>query len=112
MTGRWQKRSPFVPNVAEKVAAKGEDNCPEQAAKQVVENKLSIVHCPHTGDKGGEGADNRYKTSQYHRFAAVLRIETLSLLQIFPFEQPVILLKNAWADQIANPIINRVANTH
>src|SRR3989344_2054810 len=94
--------------VAEKVAAKKKQRHPKSAAHNVVINELGVVHLADTGDEGGKCPHDRHETSQDNRRPTVFIIKGLRFMEIFLLQQSVVALKNLRADEVTDPIVDRI----
>ena len=96
-------------NIAEIIAAPGKDDGPNNAAGDVVKNETPVSHASDAGHKGGKGADNRDEAGEENGLAAVLFVEFIGLIKIFPFKKKAFfLIKDAGAEKFSQGVINRI----
>src|SRR5262249_59250265 len=96
-------------DVAEEVAAEDEQPDPGDSADDVVGDEACIRHAADAGDEGCEGTNDRHEARDDDRLAAVLFVELVRALEILAFQKSDVLLKDARADQMPNPVVDGVA---
>lgn len=95
--------------IAKEVTCKGEEGCPDETAKDVVEDETAVIHGAYPCHKRGKGADNWHKAGQHNRFTTMFFIKSLGTFQILLFKETVILLKHFWANRMAYPVVGGIA---
>ena len=96
-------------DVAEEISGDHAEGNPENGSADAEGQEARIVHGADTGHEGCEGAEDRHEAGDDDRDSAVLFIEGMSLVQIFPLEPARILLKNLRADETTNPVVGRIS---
>ena len=73
--------------ITEKITAEDKERYPNKSADKVVSDKMFILHLADPRHKGGEGSNNRNKSSKDNRFPAVFFIEIMSAVKMFLFKK-------------------------
>ncbi len=92
-------------NITKEITGKGEDIYPENITNNTEHKEPAIFHGTHTGNKGSKGADNGHKTCNNQGFTSMLLIKGMCIIQVFSFDQAVILFINLGSQEPANEII-------
>src|SRR5215510_11253288 len=96
--------------ISKEIAGAHEESHPQNGARNIIDDELSIVHSADPGDKRGERPNNWYETRQDDCSSTVFLVERMGFHQVFPFEQAAILkMEHSWPDPFPNPIVYRVA---
>jgi hypothetical protein len=84
---------------------------PKYAAQEIVEEKLWIMHCCHSSNEWCECPNDRKVSGKSNRFTSVPTVESMSLFQIFPIENPgIIALEQRSPEGSADPVIEGIAD--
>jgi len=96
--------------IPEKVPTEYEYRYPTDTTDNIIADEFQIGHFADAGDKRCERSNYRHKTCDNNSLAAVLFIELMRTFQVLFFEKPdIFFLEYPWADIIANPVINGIA---
>ena len=98
-------------DVPEEVAAEGEDRHPADPANDVVADELQIAHPADAGHERREGADDRNEPGDDDGLGPVFLIEFMRPVEIFfPEEARFLLVKDLGPDDLADPVVDGVAD--
>jgi hypothetical protein len=82
---------------------------PEYTPKQIVEEKLRVIHRCHSRNERRKSTNYRKISRQRNGFASVPRVKGVSLLEVFTVKNPgVITLEKPSSENRSNPIIESV----
>jgi hypothetical protein len=83
---------------------------PQYAPKQIVEEKLPVVHRRHSGHERRKSANHRKVSRQRYGLASVPLVKGMSLIQVFSIENPgIVALEKLSSESRTNPIIEGIA---
>src|SRR5580692_1594791 len=97
-------------NVAEVIAAQEKPADPHRSPDAVELPETDVAHAGHSRDKRREGAHDGDEPGDHDRLSAVPLVELVRPRQVLFVEQPrVFVVKDLWAEHIADPIVQGVA---
>src|SRR5258706_3648417 len=92
------------------MADQDDDESQEYAPKQIVEEKLPVVHRRHSGHERRKSANHRKVSRQRYGLASVPLVKGMSLIQVFSIENPgIVALEKLSSKSRTNPIIEVIA---
>ena len=72
---------------AEEIARVGKKQYPQQCADHVISGEMTVRHVAHSRNKRGERSDDRHKTGENNRFAAMSLVKLMGLVEITATER-------------------------
>ncbi len=66
----------------EEIACVGKKQYPQQCADHVISGEMTVRHVAHSRNKRGERSDDRHKTGENNRFAAMFLIKLMGFVEI------------------------------